>query len=78
MYPTLLVPLDGSSVAERAIPFAKSLSKALHARLLDAGRPDSRGLQTFQGVLMLVFAPFIGVALGPLTILALLPVTFLL
>jgi ABC-2 type transport system permease protein len=31
----------------------------------------------FQGVLMLVFAPFIGVALSPLTVLALLPVTFL-
>jgi nucleotide-binding universal stress UspA family protein len=34
MYTTILVPLDGSSVAERALPFAQTLAKATGARLL--------------------------------------------
>ncbi len=34
MFTTILVPLDGSSVAERALPFAQTLAKATGARLL--------------------------------------------
>src|SRR5579884_4289493 len=34
MYRTIMVPLDGSSVAERAFPYAQSLARTSGARLL--------------------------------------------
>jgi len=34
MFHTLLVPLDGSELAERAVPYAIRLAQASHARLV--------------------------------------------
>jgi nucleotide-binding universal stress UspA family protein len=34
MYQTIMVPLDGSPLAERALPFAKTLATASHGRIL--------------------------------------------
>src|SRR4051794_3661281 len=34
MFHTLIVPLDGSQVAERAVPYAIRLAQASHARLV--------------------------------------------
>ena len=34
MFHTLVVPLDGSQLAERAVPYAIRLAQASHARLV--------------------------------------------
>ena len=53
MYSRLLVPLDGSKLAEQALPFARYLAKALAipADLLQAIDPESlqAQAQTQQG-----------------------------
>ena len=46
MFSTILVPLDGSDLARRALPYAAALAKAAHARLIllhayDPGRAGS-------------------------------------